>query len=106
MALPLLLPVIGWDDGLTWHDAAPLLQTPWNATVPRNAYARLPDAARDGSWCNPPCPVRQKVWAEGQNGAGLHLAFRTSASEVSIRVLLLEDAKEDANESGILAAIK
>lgn len=69
---------------LVWTDAAPLVQnTGMPDTTARPPFGRLPWAAKNGSLCDPPCPVRDEVWGEGRNGAGLYLAFATNATEVS-----------------------
>ena len=83
---------------LTWTDGAAMVQNSgWNASVARSPYARLPLAASSGGWCSPPCPVRAPVWKEGQNGAGLYLAFKTDAPSVVLNATLISQAAEATN---------
>ena len=84
--------VLGWVDG-----AAFVQNSGWNASVHRSPYARLPLAAKTGEWCSPPCPVRAPVWGEGQNGAGLYLAFKTDAPTVALNATLISEAREYVN---------
>ena len=68
------------------------MYTPWVYDLAR----RAPPAGR----CSPPCPVRDKVWAEGQNGAGLYLAFKTDAPSVYLNATTLAGpprATDDGN---------
>lgn len=88
MRLPLLLPTVlaAAESSITapelrWTDAAAMVANSgwdygWNSAARcasgdpcTGPYARLPLAAKTGEWCDPPCPVRSQVWAEGQNGA-------------------------------------
>lgn len=83
---------------IVWTDAAALLRnTGWNASVPKPPYGRLPFSAKTGEWCSPPCPVRDIVWGEGLNGAGLYLGFRSNASELWLNATLLNPINEATN---------
>eukprot|EP00040_Diaphanoeca_grandis_P020150 m.107095 g.107095 ORF g.107095 m.107095 type:complete len:858 (-) comp27770_c0_seq2:220-2793(-) len=82
--------------GYVWTDAKEFVQNSgFNSSVAKQSpYARLPLAAKTGSWCDPPCPVRSDVWAEGQNGAGLYLGFRSDADDIWLNATLLEAPTE------------
>ena len=83
---------------LSWTDADSLVQNSgWNDSVARSPFARLPLAAKSGEWCDPPCPVRDIVWGEGQNGAGLVIAFRSDAASIWLNATLLTAIKEAPN---------
>ena len=83
---------------LSWTDAASLVQNSgWNSSVARTPFARLPLAAKSGEWCDPPCPVRDIVWGEGQNGAGLVITFRSDAASIWLNATLLTAIKEAPN---------
>ena len=46
---------------LHWVDAAMLVQNTGMAmSVPRPPFGRLPNAAKSGDFCDPPCPVRDE----------------------------------------------
>jgi hypothetical protein len=92
---PLQLPVnAATAANLMWTDASSFVQNSgFNASV-ISPYARLPLAAKNGSWCNPPCPVRDEVWEEGQNGAGLYLGFQSDADDLWLNATLLKAPKE------------
>ena len=80
---------------LVWTDAAAFVQNSgFNSSVARFPYARLPTAAKLGSWCDPPCPVRDIVWGEGRNGAGLFLGFRSNAEDLWLNASLIGPPKE------------
>jgi hypothetical protein len=102
LALPVLLmgrlTAAAAPSPLVWTDGEALLQNSgWNSSVARSPYSRLPHAARSGEWCSPPCPVRAPVWGEGQNGAGLFLAFKTNAPAIALNATLISEAKEGVN---------
>ena len=87
---------------LVWTDCAPLVQNVgFNRSDPLvafgSAYARLPLAAHSGAWCDPPCPVRDNVWGEGQNGAGLYIGFQSDAPTLWLNATLLSAPREGAN---------
>jgi hypothetical protein len=88
---------------LKWHDAGPLVRNKgFNSSVAfLSPFHRLPAAAKTGAWCSPPCPVRDKVWAEGTNGAGLYLAFRTDAPQIWLNATLIKAAKEGTDCSAV-----
>jgi hypothetical protein len=45
--------------------------------------------------------VRDKVWSEGQNGAGLYLSFRSDADDLWLNATLLKAPKEDTTCSAV-----
>ena len=91
------LPIAGSPATLKWYNGVGLIRNRgFNTSVEFDSpYHRLPSAAKTGAWCNPPCPVRENVWAEGQNGAGLYMSFRTNATEIWLNATLLNDAEEN-----------
>jgi hypothetical protein len=86
---------------MEWTDAVGLVQNSGfdakKVAMSAGGFGRLPEAAENGTWCDPPCPVRPKVWGIGENGAGLFFGFRSNASQIWLKATLLDEIREYAN---------